>query len=85
VVVGAVTQGTKVPIEVVDDRAGVPAELLDRVLEPFFTTKDPGEGTGLGLALVKRIITEHAGSIDLDSHPGSGSTFTLHLPTVEQP
>jgi signal transduction histidine kinase len=50
------------------------------VLEPFFTTKSTG--TGLGLAVVKRIVDEHEGELDLDSSPGQGANFTLWLPAA---
>jgi signal transduction histidine kinase len=57
---------------------GIPTELLHRVFEPFFTTK--AQGTGLGLAVVRRILEEHQGDIAVDSAPGRGTTFTIRLP-----
>ncbi|XXF79154.1 ATP-binding protein [Myxococcaceae bacterium GXIMD 01537] len=65
-------------IDVVDQGPGIPAELVHRVFEPFFTTK--AQGTGLGLAVVKRILEEHRGEIAVDSTPGRGTTFTFRLP-----
>ena len=65
-------------IDVADEGPGIPAELLHRVFEPFFTTK--AQGTGLGLAVVKRILDEHHGEIAVDSAPGRGTTFTFRLP-----
>ncbi|NOK10997.1 ATP-binding protein [Corallococcus exercitus] len=68
-------------IDVMDQGPGIPAELLHRVFEPFFTTK--AQGTGLGLAVVKRILEEHRGEIAVESAPGRGTTFTFWLPLTQ--
>ncbi|WP_306818143.1 ATP-binding protein [Archangium lipolyticum] len=68
-------------IDVTDQGCGIPTELVHRVFEPFFTTK--AQGTGLGLAVVKRIIEEHHGEISVESAPGRGTTFTLRLPLTQ--
>ncbi|MBN8469723.1 GAF domain-containing protein [Corallococcus exiguus] len=68
-------------IDVMDGGPGIPAELLHRVFEPFFTTK--AQGTGLGLAVVKRILEEHRGEIAVESAPGRGTTFTFWLPLTQ--
>ena len=65
--------------EVIDDGPGIPAELLEKIFTPFFTRR-PG-GTGLGLALVQRIVQAHHGSISVRSEPGRGTTFRVELPT----
>jgi signal transduction histidine kinase len=70
-------------IDVADQGPGIPAELLHRVFEPFFTTK--AQGTGLGLAVVKRILEEHRGEIAVESTPGRGTTFTFRLPLSQPP
>ncbi len=70
----------RVFLEVEDNGPGIPVELQQRVFEPFFTTKPPGMGTGLGLAVVSRVVREHGGEISLVSYPGAGATFTLILP-----
>jgi CheY-like chemotaxis protein len=57
--------------------------ILDRVFEPYFTTKDIGEGTGIGLAVVHGIVERHGGAIYVDSKPGQGTTFTIFLPAHE--
>lgn len=64
-----------------DTGCGIPAEIQDRIFDPFFTTKPVGSGTGLGLSLAYKTVTEmHGGTIAVDSRPGSGSTFTITLP-----
>ena len=67
-------------IEVADDGPGIPPELLDRIYEPFFTTKEIGQGSGQGLAIARTTIEQHGGSIECASVPGSGTTFTLRIP-----
>lgn len=62
-----------------DDGNGIPPEKAERIWEPFFTTKAPGKGTGLGLALSQRIIIDHGGSISLESQPGR-TRFLVRLP-----
>ncbi len=69
-----------VVISVSDDGDGVPSELGDRIFEPFVTTKPVGDGTGLGLATVLGIVTSHGGHVEVESRPGSGSTFSVWLP-----
>lgn len=67
-------------LEIADTGPGIPEEDLERIFDPFWTTKAPGEGTGLGLSLVHRVVTEHDGSIRVDSVPGQGATFHLEFP-----
>jgi signal transduction histidine kinase len=70
-----------VEIRVRDNGIGIPAEIKDRLFQPFFTTKPPGEGTGLGLSMSYDIITQqHGGSISVDSKVGKYSEFTVRLP-----
>jgi signal transduction histidine kinase len=66
-------------VDVIDNGTGIPAELQPRIFEPFFTTKPVGEGTGLGLDAVYRIVTKHRGSVTFDSHPGE-TRFTVQIP-----
>ena len=65
-------------LEVEDTGAGIPAEVRDRIFEPFFTTK--ASGTGLGLAVVKRIVEGHGGAVAVASRPGAGTVFALRFP-----
>ena len=70
-----------IKILVEDNGQGIPEEIRDQIFEPFFTSKGRETGTGLGLSICHRIVEEHGGSIEVDSTPGEGSTFTIHLPT----
>ncbi len=71
---------TFLEIMVTDQGAGMSPQELARIFDPFYTTKEPGEGTGLGLAVAYSIIKSHDGAITVDSEPGRGSRFTVHLP-----
>jgi signal transduction histidine kinase len=75
-------EGEYLSIEVVDQGAGMSAQLLTRIFDPFFTTKAIGEGTGLGLSVAYGIARDHGGWIDAASEPGRGSRFAVHLPAV---
>ncbi len=66
--------------QIIDTGRGIPKEIINRIYDPFFTTKDTGKGTGLGLAVSYGIIQEHAGRIYVDSRVGDGSCFTIKLP-----
>lgn len=72
--------GPVVCITISDTGGGIPADLLPRIWEPFFTTK--AKGTGLGLATVYGMVKKHGGAIDVQSEPGRGTTFTLVLPAA---
>jgi hypothetical protein len=63
-----------------DSGPGMIPEVLEKIYEPFFTTKDIGQGTGLGLSLVFRIVRDHRGEIVCHSEPGKGATFFITLP-----
>ncbi len=70
----------QVRIVVRDDGAGIPPEILPRIFEPFLTTKETGQGVGLGLAISHSILERHHGSIEVQSEVGRGSTFNITLP-----
>ncbi len=70
----------KILVKITDNGSGIKADLLKKVLDPFFTTKPPGEGTGLGLSISQKIISEHQGSLNIESEPGQGTTVIINLP-----
>jgi len=69
-----------VRIDVQDNGCGIESAIRERIFDPFFTTKPLGQGTGLGLSISYGIIQEHGGRIEVQSEPGKGSCFTIHLP-----
>ena len=75
-----VTDFLAVEVSVADNGCGIPKEQLKKVYDPFFTTKPPGRGTGLGLAVVRRLVENHHGCITARSKEGEGTTFCVYLP-----
>ena len=67
-------------LEIADTGPGIPAEALDHIFMPFYTTKAPGEGTGLGLFITRKIVELYSGTISVKSAPGQGTTFRITLP-----
>jgi CheY-like chemotaxis protein len=76
--------GRYLKISVSDTGSGIPPEVMDSIFEPYFTTKDVDQGTGMGLAVVHGIVAGCGGAITVDSTPGKGTEFTILIPTVEQ-
>lgn len=76
--------GNYMEIKVSDTGIGIPLDMIDKIFEPYFTTKGVGEGTGMGLALVHGIITSYGGKIKVDSVLGKGTQFTLYLPVIQE-
>ena len=73
-----------VEVEVEDNGAGMTREVLERAMDPFFTTKDPGKGTGLGLSMAFNTVKAHRGYMDLHSEPGQGTRVMLRFPASEE-
>ncbi len=67
-------------LSVTDCGYGIAPEVMDKIFDPFFTTKPNGKGTGLGLFIAKRIVTQHDGRIWVENNPDCGVTFTVVLP-----
>ena len=72
--------GTYVLVQVIDTGHGIPGDIIDRIFEPFFSTKEVGSGTGLGLSTVYGIVKQTGGFIFVDSKPKNGATFSIYLP-----
>ena len=76
-------QGRYAKLTITDTGCGIAPELLEKIFEPYFTTKGQGEGTGLGLAVTQGIVRRCGGEILVESTPGKGTTFTVHLPVCD--
>jgi two-component system NtrC family sensor kinase len=70
-------------VEVCDTGCGIEAAHIEQIFDPFFTTKGPDQGTGLGLMICHHIVSDHGGSIEVESEPGAGATFRVRLPVNE--
>lgn len=74
-----------VAVDVEDDGHGIPAEVLPRMFDPFFSNKDVGRSAGLSLSIACKIVQQHGGRIDVKSEPGAGARFTATLPVEQAP
>lgn len=74
--------GTYLKLRVQDTGRGIPADLLDKIYNPYFTTKSKGQGTGLGLSVVHGIVQSYSGIIEVGSEPGRGTVFDVFLPAI---
>jgi two-component system NtrC family sensor kinase len=70
----------KLEIKVTDNGNGIPEKILDKIFQPFFTTKPTGQGIGLGLSLSYDIVKAHGGDLKVETKEGEGSTFFIYLP-----
>ncbi len=75
--------GRYLKLSVGDTGAGIDNAVLDRIFDPYFTTKSVGEGTGMGLATVHGIVNDHGGRVTVDSVPGEGSVFSVYFPVLD--
>jgi signal transduction histidine kinase/ActR/RegA family two-component response regulator len=75
--------GPHLHLSVRDEGVGMEPAVLERIFEPYYTTKEPGKGTGLGLSVIHGIVKNHGGFITVESTPGKGSTFHVYLPALE--
>ena len=77
--------GDYLVLTVRDTGPGIDPAIIDRIFDPYFTTKEAGKGTGMGLAVVKGIVESHKGAVTVTTRPGSGATFTVYLPITDEP
>jgi signal transduction histidine kinase len=69
-----------IALTVADTGSGIPPEALNKIFQPFYTTKPQGQGTGLGLSICRDIVRDHGGTLAVQSRVGQGSVFTVWLP-----
>jgi signal transduction histidine kinase len=81
VIVTAGAEPGRVVVKVADDGPGIPPAIRERIFDPFFTTKGVGEGTGLGLDIVRRLVQRHEGDLEVESRPGH-TVFQVRLPAA---
>jgi signal transduction histidine kinase/ActR/RegA family two-component response regulator len=79
-----IKMGPHLHLVVEDNGVGMDATVLERIFEPYYTTKEPGKGTGLGLSVIHGIVKNHGGFITVESRPGQGSSFHVYLPTIDE-
>jgi signal transduction histidine kinase len=79
----SLTPGKYVVLSVSDTGHGIAPAVMDKIFDPYFTTKKKDKGTGLGLAVVFGIVKEHGGDIEVESQLGKGTTFNVYLPLLE--
>ncbi|GGX30832.1 hybrid sensor histidine kinase/response regulator [Pigmentiphaga litoralis] len=76
-------EGQYVTVQVTDNGVGIPPAVVDRVVDPFFTTKELGKGTGLGLSMVYGFVKQSGGAMNIESEEGAGTTVTLYFPALD--
>lgn len=83
IVVSGRTDNGSVVVKIKDNASGIPPEKVSQIFHPFYTTKAPGKGTGLGLFIVKQVVEKNQGSIEVESQLGVGTIFTLKFPRAQ--
>jgi signal transduction histidine kinase len=78
-----IENGGVLSISIEDTGPGIPPEIQEKIFEPFFTTKPRGEGSGLGLHIIKKILEKHKGVLLLDTEPGR-TKFTVNIPIIKE-
>ncbi len=76
--------GNHIKITITDSGPGISSDIIDKIFDPYFTTKEFGQGSGMGLAVVHGIIKNHNGTISVDSNPGQGATFNILFPGIDE-
>jgi len=79
-----VPSGIYARISVADNGPGIDPGIIDRIFDPYFTTKEVGKGSGMGLSVVHGIVKNHGGTITVNSRPGKGATFSIVFPVIEE-
>ncbi|MBN2245499.1 MAG: response regulator [Candidatus Aminicenantes bacterium] len=79
-----IKHGSYLKFSVSDSGPGIDPDILDKIFDPFFSTKDPGKGSGMGLSVARKIIFDHNGTITLESQPKKGATFHVYFPLSEK-
>jgi signal transduction histidine kinase len=84
IILRAFSQNGNVVAKIEDTGTGIPPEILQHIFEPYFTTKDSGRGTGLGMPIVRQIADLHKAQLDLDTKVGKGTTITISFPAIDK-
>ena len=82
ITITAASDDHRTRVEIEDTGPGIPPDKLEQIFNPFYTTKEPGKGTGLGLFIVRQIVERNHGKISVKSKVGEGTTFTLEFPAA---
>ena len=82
--IDTVLDGGRVSVSIQDNGSGISTEHLKRIFDPFFTTKGPDQGEGLGLYIVRQIVTRYRGTIDADNAASGGSRFVVRFPIADR-